>query len=520
MINLTINNKSIQVPEGTNVLKAANQIGIEVPSMCYYEGFSNHPSCMVCLVKDAKTGKLHPSCALIAKNEMDIITNDEEVIHARKEALELLLSDHVGDCEAPCQQACPANLDIPKMNRLIAQGKFKEAHIIAKEELAIPLILGYICPSPCEKVCRRTQVDDAVSICALHKFGATTDIENTDYYLPEKAKSSNKKVAIIGTGPAGLSCAFYLLKDGHECVLFDKNPEAGGALRYEILNDRLPKSELDTEIEILKNYGAEFRLNTIITKEIFETEIKSEFDAVVIAKGDFNNIDYEDFGFEQGKYGISINKDTFEVNESGVFACGNVIRSRRMAVTSVAQGKAAARSINQYLSGVKPEKIHRMFNSKFGKLFEEEIKEYGKETIPDPRIILADGKLDNFTHPQAITESTRCMRCDCRKPDTCKLRIYADEYNADRNKFSFGERKKIKKYFQHELIVYEPEKCIRCNLCVDISAKEKDTLGFSSIRRGFDVEISIPFNKSIAEIFTRTAEQCANACPTGAISLK
>ncbi len=520
MINLTINSKSIQVPDGTNVLKAANQVGIEISNMCYYEGFSNHPSCMVCLVKDANTGKLHPSCALIAKDDMEIITDDEEVIHARKEALELLLSDHVGDCEAPCRQACPANLDIPKMNRLIAQGKFNEAHIIAKEELAIPLILGYICPSPCEKVCRRTQLDDAVSICALHKFAATTDIENKDYYPPEKEKGSNKKVAIIGTGPAGLSCAFYLLKYGHECVLFDKNPEAGGALRYEILNEKLPKSELDIEIEILKKYGAQFRLSTKITKEIFETEIKKEFDASVIAKGDSNNIDYEDFGLEQGKYGIAINKETFEVNESGVFACGNVIRSRRMAVTSVAQGKAAARSIDQYLRGVKPDKKHRMFNSKFGKLFTEEIEEYSKETIPDQRTKLKNGKLDNFKDSQAIIESTRCMRCDCRKPDTCKLRIYADEYNADRKKFAFGERKKIKKYFQHELIVYEPEKCIRCNLCVDISTKEKDILGFSSIRRGFDVEISIPFNKSIEEIFTKTAEKCANACPTGAISLK
>ena len=520
MINLKINNTSIQVPTGSSVLNAAKQLGIEIPTMCFHEGFTNHPSCMLCLVKDNKSGKLHPSCALPAGEGMDITTEDDEILNARKESLELLLSDHVGDCEAPCRIACPANLDIPKMNRLIAHGKFDEAHIIAKEELAIPLILGYICPSPCEKVCRRIQVDEAVSICGLHKFTAYSDIENNNYYLPKKEKESNKKVAIIGTGPAGLSCAFYLLRYGHNVVLFDKNPEAGGALRYELLNDKLPKSALDTEIEILKKYGAQFRLNTKITKEKFETEIKKEFDAYVIAKGDSNNLDYEDFGFEQGKHGIIINKDTFEVNENGVFACGNIIRSRRMAVTSVAQGKATARSVHQYLNGIKTEKKHRMFNSKFGKLFEEEIEEYKKETIPDQRIKLKNGKLANYTDEQAIIESQRCMHCDCRKSNNCKLRIYADEYQADRRKFLFGERKKIKKHNQHELIIYEPEKCIRCNLCVEISAKEKDTLGFSSIRRGFDVEISIPFNKSIAEIFTKTAEKCALACPTGAISIK
>lgn len=520
MINLKINNTSIQVPTGTSVLKAAEQIGIEIPTMCFYEGFTNHPSCMVCLVKDTKSGKLHPSCALPAEEGMDIITEDNEIISARKEALELLLSDHVGDCEAPCRQACPAAIDIPKMNRLIAQGKFDEAFVIAKEELAIPLILGYICPAPCEKVCRRTQVDEAVSICSLHKFVADIDIEQKNFYLPTKEKESNKNVAIIGTGPAGLSCAFYLLRLGHNVVLFDKNTEAGGALRYEILNKELPNSAIDSEIGTLQNYGAEFRLNTEITKELFENELKKGFDAIVIAMGDFDKSNLHKFGFENGKYGISINKNTFEINQDGVFACGNIIRSRRMAVTSVAQGKATAWSVNQYLNGIKPEKKHRMFNSKFGKLFSEEIEEYKKETIPDKRIILENGKLGNFNNAQAITESTRCMRCDCRKPTTCKLRNYADEYSADRRKFAFGERKKVKKHFQHKLIVYEPEKCIRCNLCVDISTKEKDTLGFSSIRRGFDVEISIPFNKSIKEIFNRTAEKCANACPTGAISLK
>lgn len=520
MIKLKINNTSIEVAEGTSILKAAENMGIEIPTMCFHEGFTNHPSCMLCLVKDAKSGKLHPSCAMIAAENMDIITDDEEIYEARKEALELLLSDHVGDCEAPCRPSCPAFMDIPRMNRLIAEDKFDEALKVVKEEIALPLILGYICPAPCEKACRRTQVDEAVSICSLKKFVAVDDIENQIKYLPEKEKKSNKKVAVIGTGPAGLSCAYHLLKHGHNCVLFDKNPEAGGTLRYEILNEKLPNSAIDAEIEILEKFGAEFQLSSEITKEIFNIKIRKEFDAIVFAMGDFDKSMLNKFDFEYGKYGLSIDRNTFEVTKDGIFACGNVIRSRRMAVTSVAQGKAAAYSVNQYLNGVNPEKKHRMFNSKFGKLFEEELIEYQKETVPDKRTILKNGKVDNFTKEQAIAEATRCMHCDCRKPHTCKLRIYSDEYQADRRKFLFGERKKIKKYFQHDIIIYEPEKCIRCNLCVEISALEKDTIGFTSIRRGFDVEISMPFNKSINEIFTKTAEKCANACPTGAISLK
>lgn len=520
MINLKINNNNIQVSENTTVLNAAKELGIEIPTMCYHEGLTNHPSCMLCLVKDVKSGKLQPSCALPVSEGMEIITDDDEIFVARQEALELLLSDHVGDCEAPCQPSCPANMDIPLMNRLIAAGNFDEALMVVKKDIALPLILGYICPAPCEKACRRTQVDEAVSICSLKKFVAAVDVELQSSYLPVKSKPSNKKVAIIGTGPAGLACAFHVLQYGHECVLFDKNTEAGGTLRYDIPESKLPKSALDAELEIIKEYGASFRLNTEITSDFFENEIKNEFDAIVIAMGNFADTNLNNFGFESNKLGLTINRDTFEVNDSGVFACGNIIRSRRMAVTSVAQGKAAALSVNQYLTGEKPHKLHKMFNSKFGKLFEEEIIEYTKESTLDKRIDLPAGKLDNFSINQAKKEAARCMHCDCRKPDSCKLRIYADEYSADRKKFLFGKRKNIKKYVQHDLIIYEPEKCIKCNICVEISAKEKDQLGFSSIGRGFDVEINMPLNHSLKELLNNTAVLCAEHCPTAAISLK
>lgn len=520
MIELLINNKTVSVPTGTSVLKAAEILGIHVPTMCFHEGYTNHPSCMLCLVKDVRSGKLHPSCALPVQNGMEIVTDDDEIWESRKEALELLLSDHVGDCEAPCRPSCPANMDIPSMNRLISIGKFTEALALVKEDIALPLILGHICPAPCEKACRRMQVDDAVSICGLKKFVAAHDIESSNSYLPEKEEKSNKKVAVIGTGPAGLACAFYLLKHGHNCVLFDKNEEVGGTLRYDIPKDKLPDSAIDAEVDILIKYGAEFKLGITITSELYKSEIEKEYDAVVFAIGDIDKSNLSEFGFEHSNKGLTLDKNTFEVNKNGIFACGNIIRSRRMAVTSVAQGKAAALSVHQFLEGKEPKKPHRLFNSKFGKLFDEEIAEYRKEATDDSRIILENGKMDTFDIQQVITESKRCMHCDCRKPHTCKLRNYADEYKADRKKFLYSERKKIKKKFQHELIVYEPEKCIRCNLCVEISAKEKDTLGFTSIRRGFDVEISIPFNKSIKELLNKTAVECAVACPTGAISLK
>jgi len=519
MIKLVIDNKDISVEKGTSVLNAAKQFDIDIPSMCYKEGYSNHPSCMVCMVKDAKTDKLFPSCAIEVTEGMEVITNDEEVKQSRKEALELLLSDHVGDCEAPCVPSCPANMNIPLMNRLIAEGKFDESLRVVKEDISLPLILGYICPAPCEKACRRGQIDDPVSICILKKYVAAEDLKESSY-LPEKQKKTNKKVAIIGSGPGGLSAAFYLLKMGHGCTLFDKNEEAGGTLRYEILENQLPNEAIDKEVDLLKKYGAEFKFNTTITKELFESEIKKSYDAVIMATGDYEGSIAENLGFEKGKSGVIINKETYETNIPGIFACGNIIRSRRMAINSVSQGKIAAESADAFLRDKTPKGKYRMFNSKFAKLAEPEFEEYLKESIPDARVELEAGKMGDFSKEEAMLEAKRCMHCDCRKIDNCKLRIFSDEYKADRKKFDFGERKIIKKYDQHESVIYEPEKCIRCNLCTDITKKNSELTGLSSIGRGFTVEINIPFNQSLSKALTETAIDCVESCPTGALAFK
>lgn len=170
MIKLTIDNHTIEVPTGTSVWKAAQSVGIEIPTMCYLEETGHFTSCMVCLVKDAHTGRLFASCSVPVSEGQNIITNDAETTESRKAALELLLSEHVGDCEAPCQLVCPAHMNIPLMNRLIAKGDFGKALEVVKRDIALPSILGRICPAPCEAGCRRKQVDEAVSICHLKMF--------------------------------------------------------------------------------------------------------------------------------------------------------------------------------------------------------------------------------------------------------------------------------------------------------------------------------------------------------------
>jgi NADPH-dependent glutamate synthase beta subunit-like oxidoreductase/ferredoxin len=519
MVEIKIDGISLKVPRETTVIEAARLAGIGIPSMCYKNGHQNHPSCMICLVKDIKSGNLFPSCAMRVSGNMEISTRDEDVINARKDALELLMSDHVGDCEAPCRMACPAFMDIPLMNRLIAGGGFAKALEIVKQEIALPFILGYICPAPCEKVCRRAQVDEAVSICQLKKFTAAKDAGNETAFLPSKKAKTGKRVAIVGSGPAGLSCAFYLLRHGHECVLFDKNEKAGGTLRYAVLDKELPVSVLDHEIGLIQSYGAEFRLNFSITKEFFEQEIIAKFDAIVLATGIASPEQADIFGISFSKSGIEVKTGTFETSRDWVFACGSSVKSLKMAVTSVAQGKATAQAVNEFLKGTisKPQPF---FNSKFGKLQPAEVSEYLKESSAGLRILPFAGESNGFSSAEAISEAKRCLHCDCRKPASCKLRQYSAEYEIDRRKYSSGERKLLEKHFQHETVVYEPEKCIKCGLCVDITTGKKELTGLTFIGRGFNLKIDIPFNQTLKEALTKTAAECVEACPTGALSFK
>ncbi len=515
MVQLTIDNIHIQAEEGTTVMEAARSVGIEIPSMCYLKGHGNHPSCMVCLVKNMKSGQITTSCALPVADGMEVSTTEQEVLEARKDALELLMSDHVGDCEAPCSIGCPANMNIPLMNRLIAAKKFDESLKVVKETIALPHILGYICPAPCEKACRRTQVDQAVSICLLKRFVA---VESNWFAIPTIKNS--KKVAIIGSGPSGLAAAYYLLKYGYPCVLFDKNEKAGGTLRYSIPDEELPKEVIDSEVEIIRQMGAEFRFNVTITKEAFESDIRNRFDAIIIATGDVMLENQLMDLFKTTKTGIEIEDGTMATSEPGIFACGSVLRTQKMAVRAVAQGKAAAESAHLFLQNKPLIKPSRKFNSRFDKLLRDEFPEYLKESVLNSRFTPNDGYLAGFSTDEAVKEAMRCMHCDCRKIDNCKLRQYSDQYKVDRKKYLIGERKFMTKHFNHEMLVYEPEKCIKCGLCIDITLLEKELVGLTFVGRGFDVRMDASLGATLFEALSHTAKKCVEACPTGALAMK
>jgi ferredoxin len=519
MTRITIDNQNLEVDDSLTVMQAAAHLGIEIPSLCHLYGYDNHPTCMVCLVKDAKNGKMFPSCAMLVQEGMNIITHSPDLREARRDALELLLSDHVGDCEAPCRLTCPAFMNIPLMNRFITMEKFEMALNVVHEEIALPLILGHICPAPCEKACRRKPIDGTVSICLLKRFTADDYIRRTSGI--NKAPKTGKRVAVIGTGPAGLSAAFYLLMAGNDCVLFEKNELPGGALRYSIPDDKLPKETVDAEIEVLRLMGAMFEMNCRITSGNFFEKILQKFDAVILATGSKISQPIGDFGLLPDEQGEFYNRNTFEsLSRRGVFLCGNIIKDQNMAVRAGAQGKLAAREASIYLNNPKQIQYYPQFNSAFGHLSKAEEEEYLKESVSKNRTEPFSGFIAGFTPSEAVDEAKRCMHCDCRKPVSCKLRKYADQYGANRKKYSGPTRKQMVKNIQHSIVIYEPEKCIKCGLCVEITNREAESLGLTYVGRGFDVSINVPFNLTLREGLLKAASACVTACPTGALSLK
>lgn len=284
MINLTINGKKITAPAGSTILEAARSNGIYIPTLCYDEAVQVYGACGLCVVEAEGVAKLLRSCSAKAADGMVIHTESERVIKSRKIAMELLMSAHDGDCIAPCQLACPANTDCQGYVGLIANGRFDDALKLIKDRIALPASIGRVCPHPCEKACRRAKVEEPINIAQLKAFAADLDLKG-DAYLPEVAKSTGKKVAIVGGGPAGLTAALYLRTKGHEVTVFDMMDKMGGMLRYGIPQYRLPKEVLDSEISVIEKTGVRLVNNVKYGKDITLDMLKSVNNAVILAPG-------------------------------------------------------------------------------------------------------------------------------------------------------------------------------------------------------------------------------------------
>jgi formate dehydrogenase major subunit len=672
MIKLTIDGKNISMPPGSTVLDAAKWLGIRIPTMCHVPGIEPAGSCYVCAVQVEGRRTLSPACAQQVAEGMVVATDTPDVRNARKMALELLLSDHAGECVAPCAARCPAGLDIPGFVYGIASGDNRRAVEVIGEKLALPGSLGRVCPRLCEQQCRRCEMDESLTIGALHRFA--TDVDPA--YLPPREPSTGKSVAIIGAGPAGLAAAFYLLQKGHDCTLFDAHALPGGMLRYGIPAYRLPREALDAEIDVIRKLGARFELNSRWGVDFNLADLRREHAAVFVAIGaqraqelrcegeelaiagveflekvakgnppslgsdvivvgggntaidcarsavrfgarnvrilyrrsrqempclmeeveaaEVEGVQIElltapvrierngrglslrcqhmglgepdssgrrrpvpiegsDFviecstviaavgqsvdrtlaerqGLKASAWGIFAEDRTLATNLPGVFAGGDAVLGADLAVRAVTAGRMAAASIHQYLSGKNVTGETAQINIAMQPIDDAERAAMFREIERASRAPMGHLSVEQrratfdevdrgLSSQDALREAQRCLSCGCKKADCCLVRSLATEYHADVYRFA-GARRRFSRDVSHAEILYEPGKCINCGACVRIAAAEGETVGLAITGRGFDVAVTVPFGQPLSAGLTKSAQRCAEACPSGALVLR
>lgn len=285
-IRITLNDREVDVPEGVTILEAARLHGIEIPTLCNDEQLEPYASCWMCAVRLEGMKRYVPSCGTRVAPGMKILTDTDDVRAVRRMALELLLSNHRGDCIAPCKSTCPAGVDVQGYIALIAERKYCDATALVKEVNPFPLAIGRVCTRPCETECRRNAIDGPVAIDYLKRFAADRDAGSGEPWRPPVAAPTGKKVALVGAGPGSLTAAFYLVQMGHACTVFETLPKPGGMLRYGIPEYRLPKATLDTEIGLITDAGVGVEYGKALgcdftLRDLFE----DGFDAVFLGLG-------------------------------------------------------------------------------------------------------------------------------------------------------------------------------------------------------------------------------------------
>lgn len=280
-VKIFINGNEYSADTAKTLLDNILDNGIYLPHLCHNKELESYGGCGLCLVEVEGIRKPLRACSTTVSDGMRVTTSTPALEKSRKNTLSLIMSDHSGDCKAPCYMACPTHQDVQGYVGLIANGREREALELIKKDNPLPASIGRVCPHPCEEKCRRKHLEGAVSICALKRYAADSYMD----YVPVCQASNGKSVAVVGGGPAGLSCAYFLALKGYKVKIFEAQAHCGGMLRYGIPAYRLPKDILDEEIEIISKMGVEIACNTVLGKDFTVESLKNECDAVFLATG-------------------------------------------------------------------------------------------------------------------------------------------------------------------------------------------------------------------------------------------
>ncbi len=516
MVRLWIDNTSVEVQEGQTLLDAARLLGIDIPAMCLGDGQAPHTSCMCCLVRVDGAAGVVPSCATVAREGMRVESETEALAELRRTGIELLLADHAGDCHAPCENTCPARMDVPDMLKHVAEGDYRAAIETVKRDIALPAILGRVCPEVCENACRRGQHDSPAAICKIKRYVADHDLASDAPYRPPVAAATGKRVAIIGGGPTGLTATYHLSQRGHHCTVIERQEQLGGRLRDEFAQE-LPPDVLRNEAEAALALGSDRRLGATVGAELQLEDLLNEFDSVLLTTGRGGSEWIEAAGIVTTKSGVRVDAQSRMTNLAGVFAAGNAVRPYKLVVQSVAEGKLAAACLDAWLRDAVVPDRRATFETRLAKLTSGELCDFC-DGFPDTM------RMDDRLRPEQVTdaiaqgEAQRCLECGCAALDSCRLHHYAALYHCDAQRFRGSERR-FEGRISGDGVTLELGKCILCGICVDLARQAPDAAGLAFLGRGLETRIGPPPGVTIGQALGSSARECAAACPTGAITL-
>ena len=529
MFSITIDGQRTEVGSGQTVLAAARGLGLDIPTLCYLEKCGPLNSCLACVVRI--NGKLVPSCGTKVEPGMVVESETEEVHEARRTALELLFSDHVGDCLSPCHRLCPLGLNIPVMIREIKAGKLDEAAGTIRNSLPLAGVLGRLCHHPCEQGCRRGNWDDPAAIRDMERFVTDHELSrsivgtNTPQQSPNnrtpgaglpvpRKPKSGKAVAIVGSGPAGLSAAYHLVRAGHSVTVVDRHNRAGGTLRL-VSEEQLPRAVLEAEVSRLAEAGVDFKLGVELGDQVRLDGLSRGFDAILLAIGEVTAAAGERLGVAVAGNALKADPNTCQTPVRNVFATGAAVKPVKQLVRAMAEGRAAAECVHRFLAGQPVRRPEKPFSSIMGRLDPGELRKFLGAASGAGCVTPCD-RCAGLNSKEAATEADRCLHCDCRSSGNCLLQHYAQVYGAEASRFR-GERRPFEQFVQPAGVIFEPGKCILCGICVRLTELAREPLGLTFIGRGFDVKIGAPLDHSIQDGLQKVAAECVKHCPTGAL---
>jgi hypothetical protein len=328
-----------------------------------------------------------------------------------------------------CSQACPAGIDVPRYVRLVGIGKFDEALAVMKQANPFPGVCGRVCLAPCEEACRQERQGQPIAIKLLKRFA----FEHGKYKSKMTSKPTGKRVAIIGSGPSGLTAAYFLAKKGHQVTVFEAMPEPGGMMRVGIPQTELPRDVLDKEINDIKGLGVEIRLNSRI--ESLDALSPQGYDAILVAIGcplvlrqsatvaalSGKPEILKQFGLASKRMSganiIEVDPNTLATSKPGIFATGDAILGPTSVVNAIGSGKKAAISIDRYVGGNGVLSIEELeaTGPTSRETFLERQKPKRRPKLPkysESEIVQSGEEEPGLSQAMAVAEGQRCWRCD------------------------------------------------------------------------------------------------------------